>query len=195
MKNALKTALLGSALLAAPVAMAEIRNAELLDQNETIVENAMKVSNFTTLVTAVEAAGLVEPLMGEGPYTIFAPTNEAFAKLPEGTIEELLMPDNQAILAGILKAHVVPGIYTSEDLAGLDIAGGEVSESYVVDPEAGSVTFKTLDINDIVIDRDGSSFYVNAALGTDENARIIEGDIMASNGIIHVIDEVLTPGM
>lgn len=132
-----------------------------------IVETAIDAGIFNTLVAAVEAAGLVETLTGEGPFTVFAPTDEAFAALPEGTVENLLLPENIDTLVAVLTYHVIPGAVMSADIAGqmLDVAtvqGGEIH----------------IDATDGVMVND---------------ATVITADIVASNGVIHVIDTVLLP--
>jgi uncharacterized surface protein with fasciclin (FAS1) repeats len=134
---------------------------------QTIVETAVAAGNFTTLVAAVEAAGLVETLSGEGPFTVFAPTDEAFAALPEGTVEGLLA-DPEA-LASILTYHVVPGAVMSGDLS-------------------DGMTATTVNGADITISIDGSTVMVN-------DATVTAADIEASNGVIHVIDSVILPPM
>lgn len=132
-----------------------------------IVDTAVGAGSFNTLVAAVQAAGLVEVLKGDGPYTVFAPTDEAFAKLPEGTVETLLKPENKDKLVAILTYHVVPGKVMSTDIAGkkADVAsvqGGEIS--------------------------------VDATDGVKvDNAKVIAADVEASNGVIHVIDTVILP--
>ena len=131
----------------------------------TIVEIASAAPNFKTLVAAVKAAGLADTLSGKGPYTVFAPTDEAFAKLPAGTVETLLKPENKKKLQAILLYHVVAGKVLSSDL------------------KAGNV--KTVEGQDVKIDlKDGA--HVN-------DAKVIKADIVASNGVIHVIDTVLIP--
>ncbi|WP_102108564.1 fasciclin domain-containing protein [Oceaniglobus roseus] len=133
-----------------------------------IVDTAADAGNFTTLVAAVEAAGLVETLKGEGPFTVFAPTDEAFAKLPEGTVEDLLKPENKDKLTAILTYHVVPGKVMSGDLS-----DGMTAATV----EGGEVTIKT----------EGGVMVNDASVTT--------ADIEASNGVIHVIDTVLMPPM
>jgi uncharacterized surface protein with fasciclin (FAS1) repeats len=134
-----------------------------------IVETAVAADDFTTLVTAVTAAELAEVLAGPGPFTVFAPTDAAFAALPAGTVDTLLLPDSQSDLANILTYHVVPGIVTAADLA-----DGLTAET---------VNGATL------------TFSIDAAAGTAmvNDANIVAADIEASNGIIHVIDTVLIP--
>ncbi len=131
-----------------------------------IVDTAVEAGNFTTLVAAVEAAGLVETLKGEGPFTVFAPTDEAFAALPEGTVDSLLLPENQDQLVQILTYHVVPGKVMSTDLSN-DMMAETVEGSEVTIMTEGGVTV------------DGAS--------------VTTADIEASNGVIHVIDQVIMP--
>jgi uncharacterized surface protein with fasciclin (FAS1) repeats len=132
-----------------------------------IVEVAAGNDDFSTLVAAVKAAGLVEVLAGDGPYTVFAPTNAAFAKLPEGTVENLLKPENREQLVAILKYHVVPGKVMAADVVGLDSA----------------TTAQGSDI----------SIAASDAGVTVDNANVIMTDVEASNGVIHVIDTVILP--
>ncbi len=136
------------------------------DAASDIVDTAVAAGDFTTLVTAVQAAGLVDTLKGEGPFTVFAPTDAAFAALPEGTVETLLKPENKDQLVSILTYHVVPGAVRSSDLT-------EGMTAATV--QGGNVTF-TLD----------GGAKVNGA-------NITAADIAASNGVIHVIDTVIMP--
>jgi uncharacterized surface protein with fasciclin (FAS1) repeats len=133
-----------------------------------IVDIAAGDENFETLVAAVRAAGLVETLKGEGPFTVFAPTDAAFEKLPEGTVETLLKPENKDELVAVLTYHVVPGKVMSSDLAGSEIMAETVQGS-------------SLDI-----DATGDSVTV-------DEATVVTADIEASNGVIHVIDMVVLP--
>ena len=132
-----------------------------------IVDIAADNGNFDTLVAAVQAAGLVDTLESPGPFTVFAPTDAAFAALPKGTVEMLLMPENRDQLVSVLTYHVVPGSVTSDQIAGKR-------------QRVATVQGKTLDIDA----RNG--VHVN-------NARVSTADIIASNGVIHVIDKVLLP--
>jgi len=134
---------------------------------ENIVEIASGNKDFSTLVAAVVAAGLAETLSGEGPFTVFAPTNEAFAKLPAGTVEELVKPENKEKLAAILTYHVVSGKAMSSDLSD----GQKV---------------KTVNGEEI-------SVSINGSVKVDE-ATVVTADLEASNGVIHVIDSVIMPG-
>ncbi len=136
------------------------------DATSDIVDTAVAAGDFTTLVAAVQAAGLVDTLKGEGPFTVFAPTDAAFAALPEGTVETLLKPENKDQLVSILTYHVVPGAVRSSDLT-------EGMTAATV--QGGNVTF-TLD----------GGAKVNGA-------NITAADIAASNGVIHVIDTVIMP--
>jgi uncharacterized surface protein with fasciclin (FAS1) repeats len=133
-----------------------------------IVDTAVDAGSFTTLVAAVEAAGLVDTLKGEGPFTVFAPTDEAFAALPAGTVEDLLKPENKDQLVKILTYHVVPGKVMSGDLSN-DMKAATV--------EGGEVTIMT-----------EGGVMVN-------DATVVTPDIEASNGVIHVIDKVIMPSM
>jgi uncharacterized surface protein with fasciclin (FAS1) repeats len=133
-----------------------------------IVERAIDAKAFTTLVTAVSEAGLVETLQGEGPFTVFAPTDAAFEKLPAGTVADLLKPENRDTLTQILTYHVVPGKVTSGDIAGKAL-------------DAETVAGLPLSI-----DATGAGVMVGGATVTT-------ADVMASNGVIHIIDTVLIP--
>jgi len=135
-----------------------------------IVETAVAAGQFKTLAAALEAAGLIDALTGEGPFTVFAPTDEAFAKLPAGTLESLLKPENKEKLKSILLYHVVPGNVTAKQVMKLN-----------------GRTVKTLE---------GGSIKVGTIHGvTVDQARVTKTDIQASNGVIHVIDTVLIPKM
>ncbi len=132
-----------------------------------IVDTAAEAGSFGTLVAAVQAAGLVETLKGEGPFTVFAPTDEAFAALPEGTVETLLKPENKEQLIAILTYHVVPGKVMSGDLTD-DMSAATVQGS------------------EVMIDLDNGVMV--------EEATVVAADIETSNGVIHVIDKVILPG-
>jgi uncharacterized surface protein with fasciclin (FAS1) repeats len=134
-----------------------------------IVDTAVAAGNFKTLVAAVKAAGLVETLKGEGPFTVLAPTDEAFAKLPKGTVESLLLPENKDKLVAILTYHVIPGKAMKADVAKL---GGKEVKTVQGSPVKVSVGDDGVKIND---------------------AKVIATDIEASNGVIHVIDTVIMP--
>ena len=137
------------------------------DQTHDIVDTAIAAGSFSTLVAAVQAAGLVDTLKGEGPFTVFAPSDEAFATLPAGTVEDLVKPENKEKLTAILLLHVLPGAIKSTDVAGkqLDVA------------TAG-----------------GASVAVDGTDGvTVDGAKVVTADIACTNGIIHVIDSVILP--
>lgn len=145
----------------------------------TIVSVAAGDENFSTLVTAVQAAGLVETLNGDGPFTVFAPTNDAFAKLPEGTVETLVKPENKEKLTGILTYHVVSGAYDAADvIEAIQSNNG----SFEVETVNGGMITLTL--------RDGNVLLTDANGGT---ATVVIADVMASNGLIHAIDTVVMP--
>jgi uncharacterized surface protein with fasciclin (FAS1) repeats len=147
--------------------------------SRNIIQNAVNSKDHTTLVAAVKAAGLVDTLSGPGPFTVFAPTNEAFAALPAGTVDNLLKPENKATLIKILTYHVVPGRLTAADLAQKVAAGG------------GKAQIKTVEGEDITISKDGDRWAVTDAKGN--TAHVTIGNVMQSNGVIHVVDKVLMP--
>ena len=138
---------------------------------KTIVDIAASNPDFSTLVAAVKAAGLADTLSGPGPFTVFAPTNEAFAKLPAGTLDSLLKPANKQQLAGILTYHVLPATVMAED----------VKPGAVKTVNGATFTVSTENGNVILTDGQGNK------------AKVIKTDIVASNGVIHVIDAVLLP--
>lgn len=153
----------------APVgaAIAMLLSVQSMARADDIVDTAVKAGSFKTLVTAVKAAGLVETLKGDGPFTVFAPTDAAFAKLPKGTLASLLEPGNKAKLKAILTYHVVPSNVVSGDLAG-----------------------KTLKVKSV----QGGALAVDGKHGVKvNNAKVTKADIKTSNGTIHVIDTVLLP--
>lgn len=151
-------------LLAAAAALAITSGAKAAD----IVDTAVAAGTFETLVAAVQAAELVDTLKGEGPFTVFAPTDEAFAALPEGTVENLLLPENRDQLVEILTYHVVPGAVASTDLT-------------------DGMTAATVQGDEVTFDLDGGA-KVN-------DANLVQADIAADNGVIHVIDAVIMPPM
>jgi uncharacterized surface protein with fasciclin (FAS1) repeats len=147
---------------------------------KTIVENAVNSADHTTLVAAVKAAGLVEALSGPGPFTVFAPTNAAFAKLPAGTVETLVKPENKALLTAILTYHVVPGKVAAGELIGMIKAGG------------GKAELKTLNGAILTARVEGGKVVLTDAKGG--KATVTQADVMQSNGVIHVTDTVSLPG-
>ncbi|MGB7641718.1 MAG: fasciclin domain-containing protein [Terriglobales bacterium] len=147
---------------------------------KNIVENAVNSADHTTLVAAVKAAGLVETLEGPGPFTVFAPTNEAFAKLPAGTVDTLLKPENKATLTKVLTYHVVAGRMTATNLM-----------KAVKDGE-GEAHLKTVAGEDLVVKQAGpGKLTVTDAKG--DVAMVTIADVLQSNGVIHVIDTVMLP--
>jgi uncharacterized surface protein with fasciclin (FAS1) repeats len=148
-------------------------------QQKDIVDVAAGSPAHTTLVAAVKAAGLVETLKGKGPFTVFAPTNDAFGKLPAGTVETLLKPENKGMLTGILTYHVVAGKLDAKAVAAAIKAGGGKAELTTV--AGGKLTASVENGKVKITDAKGNSAYVTAA------------DLNASNGVIHVIDSVLLP--
>ena len=161
--QAFKTLIFGTAVAAMALSAGTTARA----QGKDIVDTAVAAGSFKTLAAALQAAGLVPTLKGPGPFTVFAPTDEAFAKLPKGTVEDLLKPENKAKLTAILTYHVVPGKVMAADVVKLTSA-------------------KTVQ---------GSSAKVSAMGGTVmvDAAHVTKTDIAASNGVIHVIDAVLMP--
>ena len=147
--------------------------------NKTIVENASASADHTTLVSAVKAAGLDQTLSGAGPYTVFAPTNAAFAKLPAGAVEGLMTPESKGQLTGILTYHVVPGVVLAEDLK-RSIERGE-GKAELATVGGGTLTASEADGVIVLTDAKGGQ------------ARVTQGDVMQSNGVVHVVDAVLMP--
>jgi uncharacterized surface protein with fasciclin (FAS1) repeats len=136
-------------------------------ETKDIVDTAASAGSFKTLVAAVQAAGLVETLKGKGPFTVFAPTDEAFAKLPAGTVESLLKPENKSQLVAVLTYHVVPGKVTAADVV-------KLQEAKTVQGSSAKITV------------------VDGGVKVD-NANVVKTDIGCSNGVIHVIDAVILP--
>ena len=147
--------------------------------NKTIVENAVNSRDHTTLVAAVKAAGLVETLSGPGPFTVFAPTNAAFAKLPAGAVDTLLKPENKAMLTQVLTYHVVPGRVTAAQLMQMIRAGG------------GAATLTTVEGSPLTARMDGRRVMLFDEKGG--MAMVTQTDVMQSNGVIHVTDTVSMP--
>ncbi len=149
--------------VASPFAVAQEKAAETMD----IVDTAASNDTFSTLVAAVKAAELVEVLKSDGPFTVFAPTNEAFEKLPEGTVESLLQPENREKLVAVLKYHVVAGKVMSGDVVNLKSA-------------------ETVQGSEIAISVEDGTVMIN-------NAKVVKADINCTNGVVHVIDTVILP--
>jgi len=146
---------------------------------KTIVENAMNSKDHTTLVAAVKAAGLVDTLSGPGPLTVFAPTNAAFDKLPAGTVDMLVKPENNAMLTGILTYHVVPGRITAADIAAKAKAN------------MGTATYTTVQGEPLMFKKSGGGWMIMDGKG--HSGMITIANVYQSNGVIHVIDTVMMP--
>ncbi len=153
--------------LIAVAAATAIAGSALAGMKKDIVDTAVGAGNFETLVAAVSAAELVDTLKSEGPFTVFAPTDEAFAALPEGTVENLLKPENKDQLIAVLTYHVVPGAVYAADVTKLDSATTVQGDSVQIAASMGTVKI--------------------------DNAQVVATDIEASNGVIHVIDSVILP--
>ncbi|WP_144214184.1 fasciclin domain-containing protein [Flavobacterium anhuiense] len=149
--------------------------------SKNIIENAVNSKDHTTLVAAVKAAGLVETLQGKGPFTVFAPTNEAFAKLPSGTVDNLLKPENIKTLQTILTYHVVAGKWNASDISKAIKAG------------KGKAVLKTVSGGTLTAWMEGKDLYISDQSGN--KAKVTISDVNQSNGVIHVVDTVLLPKM
>ncbi|MDQ1096232.1 MULTISPECIES: fasciclin domain-containing protein [Chryseobacterium] len=147
--------------------------------SKNIIENAVNSKDHKTLVAAVKAAGLVETLQGAGPFTVLAPTDAAFAKLPKGTVETLVKPENKAMLTKILTYHVLPGKYSAKQIWAAVKAGN------------GKSMMKTVEGEELTFWTKGKDLYVKDAKGN--SAKVTIADVNQSNGVIHVIDTVLMP--
>ncbi len=180
LRTALFAALVSISATSANAMNPEVGGAAMFE-NKNIVENAVNSKDHTTLVAAVKAAGLVDTLMGAGPFTVFAPVNDAFAALPAGTVENLLKPENKDTLAKILACHVVSANAMAADVDKMAMADGGMHEVTTV----GGCKLK-LSVKDKVV------------MITDEGgntAKVTIADVKQSNGVIHVIDKVLLPKM
>ena len=147
--------------------------------SKNIIENAVNSKDHTTLVAAVKAAGLVDTLQGAGPFTVFAPTNEAFARLPAGTVDTLLKPENKQMLTTVLTYHVVPGRLTEADIDAMIKQGG------------GKAMMKTVQGEQLTFERGAGHLWVIDAKG--DKAEVTIPNVMQSNGVIQVINKVLLP--
>lgn len=173
-----------SALAVAPISPAaagmtvEVGGAPMYP-SKNIIENGVNSKDHTTLVAAVKAAGLVETLEGNGPFTVFAPVNKAFDKLPKGTVDKLLMPENKAALTSVLTYHVIPGkISAAQFIAAIKKGGGEA-------------TYKTVEGDELTVRQNGRRLEIIDAKGGKSFVTI--ADVNQSNGVIHVVDTVLMP--
>jgi uncharacterized surface protein with fasciclin (FAS1) repeats len=147
--------------------------------SKNIIENAINSKDHTTLVAAVKAADLVETLQGDGPFTVFAPVNKAFEKLPKGTVESLLKPENKPALTAVLTYHVIPGKISAADfIAAIKKGGGEVS-------------YKTVEGEELTVKQNGRRLEIIDAKG--DKSFVTIADVNQKNGVIHVVDTVLLP--
>lgn len=178
----LKSALTATALACAAPAFAAnpMVGGAAMFESKTIVENAVNSADHTTLVAAVQAAGLVDTLASPGPFTVFAPVNDAFAKLPAGTVENLLKPENKDLLTKVLTAHVVAGDWSTTQIAAKARASAD-----------GFYHFKAVSGDALSAQVKGNSLYIYDESGTA--GRITISDVDQSNGVIHVVDTVLVP--
>lgn len=163
MKSLLSRSLAIALVLTLGIAAAQAGPSDKKD----VVDTAVAAGSFKTLATALQAAGLIETLKGKGPFTVFAPTDEAFAKLPAGTVESLLKPENKAKLVSILTYHVVSGAVPSTEVVKMTSAKTVQGQSLKISAGQGGVMV--------------------------DGAKVVKVDVMASNGVIHVIDTVLMP--
>jgi uncharacterized surface protein with fasciclin (FAS1) repeats len=168
MNNLSKATRILTAAAMAVFTLSAIAGGSYKNKSKDIVDTAVAAGSFTTLVAAVKAAGLVDTLKGDGPFTVFAPTDEAFAKLPAGTIENLLKPENKDQLAAILTYHVVAGKVKAKDVVNLSSA----------------TTVQGADVAILV---------KNGGVVLNGNSNVVKTDIKTSNGVIHVIDTVILP--
>ena len=178
MKRMLIAAALAASLSVPALATVMVGGAAMYP-DKNIIENAVNSKDHTTLFAAVKAAGLVDTLSGAGPFTVFAPTNEAFGKLPDGTVDVLLKPEAKDTLTKVLTYHVVPGNITAEALMGEIKKNGGTFEAKTV--EGMPLTFK----------QEMGGISITDAKG--DKAMVTIADVMQSNGVIHVIDTVLLP--
>ena len=183
-ENVMKSYILASALalgvFAAPAFAADpMVGGAAMFATKNIIENAVNSADHTTLVAAVKAAGLVDALSGPGPFTVFAPTNEAFAALPAGTVDTLLKPENKAMLTKVLTAHVVSGTLTGADIMAKAKANG------------GRYNMMTLSGDALTAQVKGGRLYIIDESG--HASKVTIADVIQSNGVIHVVDAVLVP--
>ncbi len=181
----MKTLRLATAILALSTGLAMAENPMVggaaMFEDKNIVENAVNSADHTTLVAAVTAAGLVETLSGAGPFTVLAPTNDAFAKLPAGTVETLLKPENKDQLVKILTCHVIAGNAMSGDIMGM------------IDADGGKHKVKTVGGCEFTLSSKDGKVMIEDEMGNMGTVTI--ADVKQSNGVIHVIDTVLLPKM
>ena len=176
------TALGGTALTSLTPAFAEMTvevGGAPMYPSKNIIENAVNSKDHTTLVAAVKAADLVETLQGDGPFTVFAPVNKAFEKLPKGTVETLLKPENKPTLAAVLTYHVLPGKISAADFIAAVKKGG------------GEAMYKTVEGEELTIKQNGRRLEIIDAKG--DKSFVTIADVNQKNGVIHVVDTVLLP--
>ena len=180
LRRAVMASLLAPMLALATPALAQVTvGGAPMYPTKNIIENAVNSKDHTTLVAAVKAAGLVPTLEGKGPFTVFAPTNEAFSALPAGTVDTLLKPENKAALTKVLTFHVVPGTHDAASIVALIKAGNGTGHLTTVEGEP--LTFTMV----------GTAVVVSDTKGT--MSRVTIADVKQSNGVIHVVDHVLLP--
>jgi uncharacterized surface protein with fasciclin (FAS1) repeats len=173
-------ATLAAAVATAAYAKVPVVGGAPMPPTNNIVQNAVHSKVHTTLVAAVKAAGLVDTLSGPGPFTVFAPTNAAFAKLPKAAVADLLKPENKDKLTAVLTYHVVPGRVSAADLVKMIKEGG------------GKAQLTTVNGGMLVAQMKGGVIYINDAKG--DVATVTQADVFQSNGVIHVVNTVLLPG-
>ncbi len=194
-----KALMTATALTAASATLAiadfALKDPSVIDADSNIVENAMVVSNLGTLVTAVQSAGLAPDLMGEGPFTVFAPVNSAFRDLDTDMVDKLMMPENRADLVNLLQTHVVPAEITSTTIANF-LGDREILENitpgiYEVRETAEGTVLELTTIGNtkIEITSNGGDYYID--FGATDSAEILVADLESSNGVVHLIDTVL----
>jgi uncharacterized surface protein with fasciclin (FAS1) repeats len=183
MNRTFRTSIIAAALALGTTSLASAHNPMVggaaMYPTKNIVENAVNSNDHTTLVAAVKAAGLVDTLSGPGPFTVFAPTNEAFAKLPAGTVDTLLKPENKGTLTSVLTYHVVPGTITAKDIA----AKARMHH--------GVATYTTVQGEPLMFKKSGMGWAIMDGKG--DTGHITIANVMQSNGVIHVIDTVMMP--
>src|SRR5271165_232752 len=182
MKRTLAVLLLSIAAMACTALAADknpVVGGQPMYPNKDIIDNAVNSADHTTLVAAVKAAGLVDTLKGPGPFTVFAPTNEAFAKLPAGTVETLLKPENKDQLTAVLTYHVIAGRMSANDLAKQIKDGG------------GKAMLKTVNGETLTASMDGKHIVLTDSKG--DKSMVTIANVFQSNGVIHVVDTVLLP--
>jgi uncharacterized surface protein with fasciclin (FAS1) repeats len=178
--GAMSLAALGGAVLSPAFAEMSVEaGGAPMYPSRTIIENALNSKDHTTLVAAIKAAGLVETLQGEGPFTVFAPVNRAFDKLPKGMLATLLKPENKAALTAVLTYHVIPGKISAADFVAAVKKGG------------GAATYKTFEGEGLTVRQDGRRLEIIDAKGG--KSVVTTADVPQKNGVIHVVDTVLMP--